>query len=133
MTHEDIRAAIAALVEGLTVGVALRVSTGSDVADMVATEMQAHVVAVAVEDGPGDNWGVRRFVARLSAGAMRGCDEVAGRQLLSTLATALRGAMLAQGALGSVGAQVTDAESESITREADAVVLRQTYQLLAPP
>ena len=133
-THTDIRGALVTLVTGLTVGgYVLRVSDASDALDMVSTEQGGHVVAVLVQDAPGDQWGgTRSFVAVLSAAAGRGCNEPVARATMSTLAAALRTAMLAQGALGSIGTQVIAAQSETIQRDGDVVVLRQTYQLQAP-
>ena len=133
-THTDIRSALATLVTGLTVGgYVLRVSDVSDALDMVSTEQGGHVVAVLVQDAPGDGQrGPRQVEATLSAAAGRGCNEAAARATMSTLAAALRTAMLAQGALGSIGTQVIAAQSETIQRDGDVVVLRQTYQLQAP-
>lgn len=133
-THTDLRTAIATVVTGLTVGgYTLTVSDSSDVADMFTTELGCHRVCIAVDEAPGDEWGsIRAYVVTLSAGALRGCSEAAARALCSTLARALRTAMLAQGALASAGAQITETIADDITREGDAIVLRQRYPILAP-
>lgn len=137
-THTDLRTAIATVVTGLTVGgYTLAVSDSSDVADMFATELGCHRVAIAVDEAPGDEWGgIRAYVVTLSAGALRGCNEssdsASASARCSTLARALRTAMLAQGALASAGAQITEMIADDITREGDAIVLRQRYPILAP-
>jgi len=134
-THDSLRTGIAAVVAGLTVGgIALTVSQSTDAADMYATEQLGRRVCVALEDAPGEEYGrVRTYYAVLSAAHMRGCDEVAARSSLSTLARALRTAILAPTALASYEAQVVDADSDDITRDGDAIILRQRYQILAVP
>lgn len=134
-THDSLRTGIATVVTGLTVGgIALTVSQSTDAADMYATEQLGRRVCVALEDAPGEEYGgVRAYVATLSAARMRGCDEVAARSSLSALARALRTAMLGRAALASYEAQVVDADADDITRDGDAIILRQRYQLLAVP
>ena len=132
-TYTDIRSALATLITGLTVGgYVLRVSDVSDALDMVSTEQGGHVVAVLVQDAPGDQWGgTRSYVAVLSAAAGRGCSEQAARDIMSALAEALRAAILDDLADTS-GFQVIDASTDSIETAGSVVVLRQTYQLLTP-
>lgn len=132
-THADLHAAVSTLVSGLTIGVALRVSTRSDVAELSATELGAHVVCVAVDESPGDDrGGMRYYMLTLSAGRLIGCNEAAARSAVSALARGLRTAVQAQNALGSVGTQVVRAESDDITTAAGYIALRQRYIMIAP-
>jgi len=131
-THTTVRTAIASVVTGLTVdGVALTVSDSSDAVDMYAHEQMARRVCILIEDAPGDEWGgTRAYVATLSAACMRGLSETAARDSLALLARALRSGMIDDLA-DTNGIQVIDASTDTIGRDGDSVVLRQTYQLRA--
>lgn len=129
MSATTIRTALGTLITGL----GYRVALGPDFEDLADTDGGIGV-AVALDDGPGDEYGsVREYGLALRAIVLRGADDVAARPAAETMAQALRAAMIAPSALASGSAQVVEATSWRIEAVDDVIQIEQTYRLLAVP
>ncbi len=127
MSATTIRAAVGSIVTGL----GYRVAPGPDFEDLADTDGGIGV-AVGLEVGPADEWGgTRAWALTLRAMVLRGPDDVGAWSGAETMSAALRGAMLATAALGSVGAHAV-ADSETIAPADDRMQIEHAYTIQAP-
>lgn len=127
MSATTIRAAVGSIVTGL----GYRVAPGPDFEDLADTDGGIGV-AVGLEVGQNDEWGgTRAWALTLRAMVLRGPDDVGARSDAETMSAALRGAMLAASALGSVGAHAV-ADSETIAPAGDRMQIEHAYTIQAP-